>query len=213
MVILNNVYKLVLQAANFGLFHFGKTEPIVGPFKILWFLNYKCNARCRFCNRWKEKSDRLEVDTATVKNALNDLAKKGSYALSLSGGEPLLRKDIFEIIKHAKSKGFGLINLDTNALLLERYAEKLIDTGLDTIYVSLDSPIAEKHDWFRGVNGCYDKAINIKPNDAEAWLDKGMVWWPLGKYDDARICLKKAIQIDPNGDAGIRAGDILKLLP
>jgi len=88
-----------------------------------------------------------------------DLRLAGCIVVDLFGGEPTLRKDLFEIIGRAKSYGF-MVSLETNGYVIDEiYMNNLVTAGLDQIYLSLDDYRAEVHDSIRGRKGCFDRAV------------------------------------------------------
>jgi len=130
--------------------------PIRG-FTVTLEPDWKCNARCSFCNRWK-KTNLNVLSKNEIFKVIDDIKDAGGKSIVLGGGEPLLRKDIFEIIRHAKSKGIS-VAMNTNGLLLPKLADGLSETKIDSIIVSIDSPRADIHDSLRGVKGIFDKAL------------------------------------------------------
>lgn len=79
--------------------------------------------------------------------------------LSLSGGEPLIMDDIYEVIKKAK-KNKILLNINTNGYFLKENAKKIINQKIDFLTISLDADNAQEHDKNRGINGIFDKALD-----------------------------------------------------
>lgn len=150
------MFKKVKHLRNLLRFAKGKQEPIIGPIKAVWEAVNACNARCRTCDRWKEKTDPTILSTAEGKNLIQQLADLGVLNLTFAGGEPLLRKDIYELIAVAKAHHLST-SLYTNSLLLNvRRAKELIDSGLDLIYLSLDGSKPELNDDLRGISGYFD---------------------------------------------------------
>ena len=124
------------------------------PVLCNYYLTYRCNAKCDFCDIWERPSPFVSMEQ--VKNNLMDLKKIGVKVIDFTGGEPLLHKDIADILLLAKGMGF-ITTVTTNAILYPRKAESL--KGLiDMLHFSLDSFSREEHDRLRGVN-CYDKVI------------------------------------------------------
>lgn len=105
-----------------------------------------------------------ELTTTQLKSSLKDLAALGVSGIGFTGGEPLLRKDIFELIKYAK--GLGLIaNFNTNGFYLDKETVKnLVEAGVDSINISLDSADRNTHDLIRGYDGAFDRAIEAINN-------------------------------------------------
>jgi MoaA/NifB/PqqE/SkfB family radical SAM enzyme len=128
------------------------------PTRAEFRFTFNCNSKCITCNAWKSRSEN-ELTTEEVKNALHQLKEIGIKELIFTGGEPLLRNDIGEIIKEAKALEFQAIIVVTNGLLLERKAEELLDNGVTHIDISIDA-INETNDKIRGIPGYYKKAIN-----------------------------------------------------
>jgi MoaA/NifB/PqqE/SkfB family radical SAM enzyme len=122
-----------------------------GPYMAELDITYQCNCRCRMCQRWKDgRTNELSLDEyqrlAGVLHAL------GSHQISIAGGEPLLREDVFPIIKSFSGLGMS-VNLCTNGLLLENYEDDICSSGLTCVTVSLDGASAETHDEMRGMPG------------------------------------------------------------
>ncbi len=116
---------------------------------------YRCNMRCRFCSLWKEHTE--ELPTADFKKIIRDVYEMGASTVNFSGGEPLLRDGITELVSYSKSLGFQTI-MNSNGYLAEKYAAKL-KNYLDFMIISVDFPEAEKHDKFRGQKGAFDRAV------------------------------------------------------
>ncbi len=101
-----------------------------------------------------------ELDTDTALNVIDEIAELNpNIILILTGGEPLLRKDIFDLSSHAAQKGM-MVLLGTNACLVnDGVARKLKDNGFSGIGISLDSIHPEVHDSIRGMKGSWEKAV------------------------------------------------------
>lgn len=117
-----------------------------------------CNSRCIACTCWKQKSHN-ELTTEEVNEILIQLKNIGIRRIGFAGGEPLLRKDLPQLIKNANDLNFDNIHMVTNGLLLTKEkAESLIESGLRTIRISIDGT-ADVHDYVRGIEGSYEKSI------------------------------------------------------
>ena len=102
-------------------------------------LTNRCNVNCLYCHHDGMVKSKDEM-TADELHTICKIAKKiGVRKIRLSGGEPLLKKDIVEIVERIASLGFKDISMTTNGTLLERYAQDLKDAGLDRVNVSLDT--------------------------------------------------------------------------
>lgn len=118
-----------------------------------------CNARCITCSMWKQKSVD-ELTTTEIDNALAQLRDSGTNYLVLTGGEPLLRRDLSAIVRKATELKFKRIQVITNAYLLTKErAKNLLESGVTTFYISLNG-LKEVHDMTRGVNGSYERCLS-----------------------------------------------------
>jgi radical SAM protein with 4Fe4S-binding SPASM domain len=101
-----------------------------------------------------------ELTTEEGKKLMDQICQVSKPLLILSGGEPLLRPDIYELIQYGASKGLK-IGLGSNGSLIDDVvATKLKAAGIATVSISLDSHIPAQHDEFRGVAGSWQKAVN-----------------------------------------------------
>src|SRR5512145_1982558 len=112
---------------------------------VIWNLIRRCNLNCIHCYSLScDKDFPGELSTAEVFAVMDDLKAFGVPVLILSGGEPLLRKDIFEISARAKGMGF-YVGLSTNGTLIDRAcADRIAEVGYDYVGISLDG-IGEVH--------------------------------------------------------------------
>jgi MoaA/NifB/PqqE/SkfB family radical SAM enzyme len=121
------------------------------PVLCNYYVTYRCNASCGFCDIWEKPSPYVTEDN--VFQNLMDLKKMGIKVIDFTGGEPLLHQHIDKFLSKAKELGF-ITTLTTNTLLYPKMAERL--KGLiDMLHFSLDSPVKEEHDASRGV-ACFD---------------------------------------------------------
>ncbi len=130
------------------------------PLVLSWNITRKCNLKCSHCyiNAAKEEL-RNELTTKEGKGLMDQISHVSRPLLILSGGEPLLRPDIYELIRYGASKGFRMGLGSNGSLLDDTAARKLSEAGIKTVSISLDSSVPEKHDDFRGVKGSWQKAI------------------------------------------------------
>jgi heme d1 biosynthesis radical SAM protein NirJ len=126
---------------------------------VIWNLIRRCNLNCIHCYSLSCDTDFPgELSTAEVCAVMDDLKAFGVPVLILSGGEPLLRKDIFEISARAKSLGF-YVGLSSNGTLIDSAcADRIASIGYDYVGISLDG-IGEVHDRFRRQSGAYGAAL------------------------------------------------------
>ncbi|MEX2650290.1 MAG: heme d1 biosynthesis radical SAM protein NirJ [Alphaproteobacteria bacterium] len=126
---------------------------------VIWNLIRRCNLTCRHCYSISGDVDFPgELSTAEVFTVMDDLADFGVPVLILSGGEPLLRADIFDVAARAKAKRF-YVGLSTNGTLIdEAVIPRIAATGFDYVGISLDG-LGATHDRFRRRIGAFDASL------------------------------------------------------
>ncbi len=126
---------------------------------VIWNLIRRCNLKCKHCYSISADVDFPgELNTGEIFNVIDELQAFGVPVLILSGGEPLLRPDIFEISARAKKMGFYVGLSSNGALINETNIEKIAAIGYNYLGVSLDG-IGPVNDAFRGKKGAYDDAL------------------------------------------------------
>ncbi|HOT83681.1 MAG TPA: radical SAM protein, partial [Candidatus Defluviicoccus seviourii] len=127
---------------------------------VIWNLIRRCNLKCKHCYSFSADADFPgELSTAEVFAVMADLRTFGVPVLILSGGEPLLRPDIFAITAHAKSLGF-FVALSTNGTLIDAAnIGRIAAAGYDYVGISLDG-IGAVHDAFRRKEGAFAASLN-----------------------------------------------------
>jgi heme d1 biosynthesis radical SAM protein NirJ len=135
-----------------------KRNPL-GPV-VIWNLIRRCNLTCKHCYSISADKDFPgELSTDEVFTVMDDLKAFKVPVLILSGGEPLLRPDIFDISRHAKAMGF-YVGLSTNGTLIDdNNIEAIADVGYDYVGISIDG-VRETHDMFRRKQGAFDESIH-----------------------------------------------------
>ena len=135
------------------------------PFIIFWELTRACMLACKHCRaKAQRKRHPDELTTDEVFSTLNQLAEFGQpYPLIVfTGGDPLMRDDIFEIVEHATEMGFRTaIAFSGTKLATKSRLEKLKEAGIARIAISLDGSNPEIHDYFRGVTGTFETSLEI----------------------------------------------------
>ncbi len=145
---------------------------------IVWNLIRQCNLTCSHCyTASSDKVFRGEIGLTEVLNVLADLKKCAVPAVILSGGEPLLRQDLFEIAKIAKSMGF-YVGLSSNGTLMTKsVAKQIAQAGFDYVGVSLDG-LAINHDRMRGMQGAFQLSLDGIRNCREQGVKAGIRFTP-----------------------------------
>lgn len=120
------------------------------PSLISWNLTKRCNLRCPHCYMEAGKKADEELTTGECLTLLDEMKLLGTEMVILTGGEPLLRKDVYDIARTASELGLWVV-MGTNGVLLDdRVARKMVECGVKGVAISIDSIEAEKHDSFRG---------------------------------------------------------------
>lgn len=138
---------------------------------ISWNVTKRCNLYCKHCYR-DSSSEQFEGELSTTagKKLIEEIAAAGFKILILSGGEPLIREDIYELISYAAQNRLIPV-LGTNGTLITRaVAEKLKHSGLKGVGVSIDSIDPKKHDEFRAKAGSFNMALEGIKNCIEVGI-------------------------------------------
>ena len=127
---------------------------------VAWEITRNCNLSCIHCRAAASRGPHTgELDTQTCLRILDDIAAVGKPIVILTGGEPLLRPDIFRIARSGTEKGLRMVMAPNGTLITREVAEKLAEAGIRRISVSLDGASAQTHDAFRGVDGAFAGAL------------------------------------------------------
>ncbi|MBV9207749.1 MAG: radical SAM protein [Actinobacteria bacterium] len=130
---------------------------VIRPTDVSIKLTENCQARCVTCDYWKSRGTD-HIDTRTAIGLIRRLGDIGVTTLRFTGGEPLLRRDFFDILAAIDPAPFTTIGLQTNGLLLRRTASQINASPITHVTVSLDA-VGERNDQIRGVRGYFDRAI------------------------------------------------------
>ena len=150
---------IISIVAGFSEFGFCRPIQIHAPLLVVWNFTYKCNLNCKHCYSNSGASAKHELSTQEALKVVDQLADFGVTSLAFSGGEPLMRKDFFEVAKHAVDSGL-YVSLATNGTLLtEENVKKLKEIGLHYVEVSVDGANAKTHDHFRGKTGAFEQTM------------------------------------------------------
>jgi len=130
------------------------------PRIISWNTTFRCNLRCAHCYINASKKEEGELSTDEGKKIMDQIVEVSKPILILSGGEPLLRQDIFQLAEYGVKKGLNVVMGTNGTLITDEVAGKLKNVGIRKVGISLDSTRPEKHDSFRGVNGAWRSTMN-----------------------------------------------------
>jgi radical SAM protein with 4Fe4S-binding SPASM domain len=157
-----SVSRLLCDAAGPGdSLRYGSDNQTVGKQKpiVVWNCTRKCNLRCVHCYSSAGDKDSAEIlTTGEAKSFLHDLADFGVPVILFSGGEPLLRQDIFELAQFATELGMRSALSTNGTLITETGAKKIKKAGFTEVGISLDG-VGAKNDRFRGKKGAYEAAL------------------------------------------------------
>ncbi|MFC1716164.1 radical SAM protein [Candidatus Poribacteria bacterium] len=128
------------------------------PFFAHMIMTKRCNLRCTYYEAWRVPPNPNELSTSEWFKVIDKLDELGVYVLSFTGGEPLLKPGVFDIIRYSRSEGF-YTRLTSNGTLTERLYEDLLDSGVNSISVSLDSAEPDTQDRLSGVAGGWEKTV------------------------------------------------------
>lgn len=125
---------------------------------VAWELTRSCNLACSHCRA----SSKLgpypgELTANECFKVIDDIASFAKPIIIMTGGEPLLRKDIFEIAAYGKNKGLTMVMSPNGTLLNDENVKKIVESGIKRISVSLDGPDAKSHDNLRQVPGAFEE--------------------------------------------------------
>ncbi len=127
---------------------------------VAWESTRNCNLSCKHCRASATCGPYTgELDTAASFKLMDQIAEIGRPIVILTGGEPLLRDDIFEIAAYGTQKGLRMVMAPNGTLITPETAQKMAASGIQRISISLDGADRESHDAFRGVDGAYEGAL------------------------------------------------------
>jgi AdoMet-dependent heme synthase len=130
------------------------------PRLIFWEVTKGCNLRCIHCRATAtELMSPRDLPTTTALDIISQIADFGNPILVLSGGEPLYRQDIFQLAEYAASRGLRVALATNGTLVTKDIAEKIKNSGIKRVSISLDGADATTHDTFRGIPGAFEAAI------------------------------------------------------
>ncbi|MBN1972637.1 MAG: radical SAM protein [Sedimentisphaerales bacterium] len=126
---------------------------------VVWNITRACNLKCVHCyNDSGVKQADDELSTSEAKAVLDDLGRFGVPSVLFSGGEPLMRHDLFELIKYATGQGLRAVISTNGTLITAGIAGKIKQSGVSYVGISLDG-IGEVNNKFRGVDGAFERAV------------------------------------------------------
>src|SRR5215510_3358143 len=132
------------------------------PMTAQWELTFKCNHLCGFC--YNAPNGQRELGTEDIKRGLEKIADFGVLYLTLTGGEPMVRPDFFEIAAYARELGFALRVYSNGYLIDEARAKRLREVHPFEIEISIHGGKPETHDKLTGIRGSFVKVMQALEN-------------------------------------------------
>ena len=137
-----------------------KENKVRPPRLIAWELTNACNLTCIHCRADAiKKPGPDELSTEEAKHFVDELMEYKPIII-LTGGEPLLRPDVYEIAQYATDKGFRVVLATNGTLLTPEIVRRLIEVGIQRVSISIDGSSKETHDTFRGEQGAFEGALH-----------------------------------------------------
>ncbi|MBZ9577966.1 glycosyltransferase [Patescibacteria group bacterium] len=137
-------------------------KPFCIPRLLILDITHSCNLSCRICDIWKTANRDKDIPISYIKKILSQTKGVGIKEITLSGGEPLLRKDIFEILDYTKTLGIKNLGILSNGVVIEEYLKRLtpylVDNTISPV-ISLDSVKPQIHNAIRNSDISWQKTV------------------------------------------------------
>ncbi|MFA6331850.1 MAG: radical SAM protein [Methanoregula sp.] len=155
------VFKNGLMNVLNGIARYGVTRPQIvnAPFLVVWDFTHRCNLHCKHCYQDAQLALPDELDTEEAKHLIREMADAGVVVIAFSGGEPLMRKDFFEIAAYAHQQGMYIALASNGTMITPEIAGRLKKIGVDYVEISLDGKDAAYHDALRGIDGAFERSV------------------------------------------------------
>jgi radical SAM protein with 4Fe4S-binding SPASM domain len=161
---------VVKGIANFGIRY---PQPTGAPITIVWNFTNRCNLNCLHCHQDSSPmSSHPELTTSQAFKVIDNMSDAGVAILTFSGGEPLLRKDLYDVIKRASDNGMLCTIASNGTLITPEVAKKLVKVGVRRVEIGLDGARAETHDFLRNKPGSFEATIEGIRNCAAVGFDE-----------------------------------------
>jgi radical SAM protein with 4Fe4S-binding SPASM domain len=143
---------------------------------VFWNITDRCNLSCTHCysKSGPGRTTEDELTTAEACGVIDDLADTGVPLILFTGGEPLMRTDIWELATHARSRGLKMALSTNGTLITPDIARRIKESGIEYAGISLDGAKAGTHDRFRNSPGAFDQTIRAFASCKEAGLRCGI---------------------------------------
>ncbi len=155
-----NILQGIFHIVNVWINRYLERPPKYLPILFI-FITDRCNLQCSMCGVWKygiQNRNANEMTTEEWKAVIHSAVKLRTKLIVITGGEPLLRLDLFDIIKYARERGIA-VHLCSNGTILNPYnVDQLRRSGVNTVSISVDNLVPEIHESLRG-EGTFEKAV------------------------------------------------------
>ena len=164
------ILSVVKGIANFGVRY---PQPTGAPITIVWNFTNRCNLNCLHCHQDSSPtSSGSELTTSQAFKVIDNMSDAGVAILTFSGGEPLLRGDLYDAIKRANDNGMLCTIASNGTLMTSEAAKKLAKVGIRRVEIGLDGARAETHDFLRNMPGSFEATIEGIKNCATVGFDE-----------------------------------------
>jgi heme b synthase len=176
---------------------------------VAWEITRKCNLNCIHCRAGSDRGPYPdELDTAKCLEILDQIGRMGEPIIILTGGEPLLRDDVFDLAEHGTKIGLRMVMATNGTLLTPGIVEKIKASGIKRVSISIDGADEDQHDRFRDVPGAFGRAMEgirlLKEGGVEFQINTTVT---RHNTHNIREILDKAVQL------GAAAHHIFMLVP
>ncbi len=135
----------------------GQTPPLR---LVAWEVTRSCNLACKHCRAEAHPEPFAgELSTEEALKLIDTFPRTGDPVIIFTGGEPLLRPDVFELVSHAHGLGLRCVMAPNGTLITPENARRMKQSGIQRCSISIDGPTPEEHDLFRGVPGAFEQAM------------------------------------------------------
>jgi len=156
--------------ANFGIRY---PQPAGAPVTVVWNYTNKCNLSCLHCHQDSSPAcSDPELTTSQAFKVIDNMADAGVAIVTFSGGEPLLRHDLYEAIERADGHGMLCTIASNGTLITPRVADRLSEAGIRRVEIGLDGATAETHDFLRNRPGSFEATVNGITSCADVGFDE-----------------------------------------
>jgi len=169
----NLVRKSMLNVVR-GISHFGlrTPQPTAVPIVIVWNYTNRCNLSCIHCHQNSGELAERELTTEEAFKVIDRMCEAGISILTFSGGEPLVRSDLFDAIERADDAGILCTVASNGTLMTEHVVRDLKGSGVRRVEIGLDGCRAETHDFLRNTSGAFKATIQGIKNCVEIGFDE-----------------------------------------